>query len=393
MNSARSGSADSSAKTPKQEEARQTIPVLLSASQQRQYDIVVEPGLLEKLGAECLSVLSPDAKVLVLTDEHLAETYLPVALKSLESVGLGAISMVILAGEESKSFSQAESVYTKAVNADLSRHDAILALGGGVIGDLAGFCASTYHRGIRVIQVPTTLVAQVDSAIGGKTAVNLGRVKNIVGTFHQPARVLADTRLLETLPPRELAAGLAEVIKYGLIEISCTGNSGLFEWLISHARQNSLQQHFPEMIQRCCEIKAEVVMRDELETRGLRFFLNLGHTFGHAYETLSAFKLLHGEAVAIGMLKAMELSVLLGLIPEKALQPLKDIYCYTGLGEVIEKAPNFCTEALLKKMRQDKKNRNAAIKLVLPVEALGSVVIRDDIPEDRIHQVLASQSL
>ncbi|MCE3235216.1 MAG: 3-dehydroquinate synthase [Vampirovibrio sp.] len=369
--------------------AREQIEVLLTAAEPRRYRIVVQPGLMNRLGEECQDILAPDAKILLLTDSHLAERYLPTAMDSLKAADFEVIPMVISAGEHSKSLAQAQEVYETALQHSMTRKDAILGLGGGVIGDLAGFCASTYHRGIAVIHAPTTLVAQVDSAIGGKTAVNFGKIKNNIGTFHQPLRVLSDTSALDSLPERELAAGMAEVIKYGLIETSCMGTTGFFTWLLNHAQAGTLRAAFPEMIRRCCEIKAAVVMQDELETKGLRFFLNLGHTFGHAYESLSEYGLLHGEAVAIGMQKALRLSTLLDLFPAEVESQLETLYRHTNLLDCVQQPLPYTPQALLEKMRLDKKNRDANIRLILPVEQPGKVVVRDDIPDTLILKVLA----
>lgn len=365
------------------------IPVVLSAAVKREYEITVRSGLLQTLGTACQPVLPADARILLITDSHLADQYLPQVTKALQDAGFEVIPCIIPAGEGSKTLAQAQQVYELALQSGLTRKDAILGLGGGVIGDLSGFCASTYHRGLSLIHVPTTLVAQVDSAIGGKTAVNFDRVKNIVGTFYQPLAVLADPLALESLPPRELAAGMAEVIKYGFIETSCTGESGFFEWLMRHTQQGTLRGAFPEMIKRCAAIKASVVMQDELETKGLRFFLNLGHTFGHAYESLSAYGLLHGEAVAIGMLKALRLSIRLGLVQPELEAQLLALYEPWQLPIAAPKGMHFAPEDLLRKMRQDKKNHDARIRLILPTGKTGQVVVRDDISEAQILDCLA----
>lgn len=369
------------------------ITVALTAAEPRRYEIVVQPGLINRLGQECQGILATDAKILLLTDANLANRYLQPACDSLKAGGFEVIPMVIPAGEPSKSLTQAQAVYETALQHSMTRKDAIIGLGGGVIGDLAGFCASTYHRGIAVIHVPTTLVAQVDSAIGGKTAVNFGSIKNIVGTFHQPLKVLSDSDTLDSLPDRELAAGMAEVIKYGLIETSCMEApqaNGFFDWLLNHAQQGTLRAAFPEMIRRCCEIKAAVVMKDELETRGLRFFLNLGHTFGHAYESLSEYGLLHGEAVAIGMLKAVRLSAMLGIFPASVESQLETLYQCTNLLACVRQPLPYPPHALLDKMKLDKKNRDSSIRLILPVEKPGLVVVRDDIPDELTLKVLAN---
>jgi 3-dehydroquinate synthase len=368
---------------------REAIEVKLSA-ESRRYDIVIQPGLLGqqgRLGDEIRSLAPADAKILMLTDANLAGLYQEQVEKSLHAAGFEVYTCVIPAGEASKSLAQAQEVFEQSLAAHMSRKDIMLALGGGVVGDLAGFCASTYHRGMPLIQVPTTLVAQVDSAIGGKTAVNFGQVKNIVGTFHQPLRVMIDPDTLDTLPERERIAGLAEVVKYGLIETSCTGETGFFEWQQMHA--DNLRAVYPEMIRRCCAIKASVVMQDEFETKGLRYFLNLGHTFGHAYESLSHYGLLHGEAVAIGTLQAAVLAARLGLFPAEAALRTEALLKKLGLLDVLRQAGDFPPQSLLERMRQDKKNHGDAIRLVLPEGELGRVVVRDDIPDAQILAVLA----
>lgn len=364
------------------------ISVHLNAGEPRQYDIVVHSGGLTGVGAECQQVLPPQAKILLLTDSHLETLCLYEVLSSLNAAGFQVVPLIIPAGENSKSFEQARLIQETLSAHHFTRKDAILGLGGGVIGDLAGFCASTYHRGMGMIHVPTTLVSQVDSAIGGKTAVNLGQIKNLVGTFHQPLRVIVDTDALLTLPSRELAAGMAEVIKYGLIETACDGGTGFFDWLTHHAGQNSLRTHFPEMIRRCAAIKAAVVMQDETETKGLRFYLNLGHTFGHAYESLSHYAILHGEAVAIGMWQAMRLSIQLGLFPVEMESRLLSLYEATGLAEAMQQAPIYPAVDLLAVMKHDKKNRDANVRLILPVGQVGQVQTRDDIADEVILSVL-----
>ena len=373
------------------------IPVVLSGGASRLYKIVVHAGLLAELGQACQSVLPADARILLLTDAQVAERYLPAATQALQAAGFEVVPCIIPAGEGSKTLAQAQTVYELLLQSGFTRKDAIVGLGGGVVGDLSGYCASTYHRGMALIHVPTTLVAQVDSAIGGKTAVNFDRVKNIVGTFYQPLAVLSDPTLLESLPPRESAAGMAEVIKYGLIESSCLGagsaevwsaDGSFFAWLLHHTEQGTLRQHFPAMIRRCAAIKAAVVMQDELETQGLRFFLNLGHTFGHAYESLSQYGLLHGEAVAIGMVKAVRLAIQLGMIPPVLETQLLALYQPWQLPSQPPPMMSFEPSALLQKMRQDKKNRDARIRLILPVEQAGQVVVRNDIPDAQILEIL-----
>lgn len=363
-----------------------SIEVRLTGGEPRLYPIVARAGLLRQLGDACRQLGALGKKVLILTDANLQNRYLGPVQDSLRQAGFEVTALVLDAGEPSKSLTQAQVVYQTLIQQGFTRKDTLLGLGGGVIGDLSGFCASTYHRGMTLIHVPTTLVAQVDSAIGGKTAVNLGQIKNMVGAFYQPKAVFADTDTLHSLPPREFVAGIAEVIKYGLIETACDGQTGFFEWLEAHA--NSLYAVLPLMIHRCAAIKAAVVMADELETRGLRFFLNLGHTFGHAYETLSEYGILHGEAVAIGMRLAVRLSIELGLMEATLLQRLDALYQQVGLLAIVENAPQFHPKEVLAVMKHDKKNQDGGIKLILPHRVIGQVVVRDDIPDAAILSVL-----
>ncbi|WP_303674259.1 3-dehydroquinate synthase [Vampirovibrio chlorellavorus] len=366
------------------------IAVRLTGGESRAYPIMAQAGLLSQLGHACRQLGALGTKVLILTDTNLQNRYLSQVQDSLQQAGFEVTSLVLDAGERSKSLDQAQGVYQTLIQQGFTRKDTLLGLGGGVIGDLSGFCASTYHRGMALIHVPTTLVAQVDSAIGGKTAVNLGQIKNMVGTFYQPKAVFTDTDTLNSLPPREFVAGMAEVIKYGLIETSCDGQTGFFEWLEAHA--SDLQAGLPAMIHRCAAIKAAVVMADELETRGLRFFLNLGHTFGHAYETLSEYGILHGEAVAIGMRLAVRLSVALGLVDATLLQRLDALYQQVGLSAIVQNAPRFPATEVLAVMKHDKKNQDGGIKLILPHQTIGQVIVRDDIPDAAILSILSNET-
>lgn len=377
--------------TPQDEPTSEIVKVDLPDITGRGYEIRIESGLMQRLGAVVRELLPERTRILLVTDATVGELFLKPVRESLQAAGFESVPCIVPAGEGSKSMTQALGIYELGMQHHLSRKDAVLALGGGVIGDLAGFVASTYHRGMPVIQVPTTLVAQVDSAIGGKTAVNTGKVKNAVGTFHQPLAVLSDPEVLETLPERELAAGLAEVAKYGLIEQSClnggmTGDEPLFDWLC--AQGTDLKPHFPEMIRRCSEIKARVVSEDETETRGLRYFLNLGHTFGHAYESLSNYSLLHGEAVAIGLVKAARLSQRLGMFSNEDIQRLGVLLRALGLSGLSQQAACFAPGPLLNRMKQDKKNRAGNITLILPDGPPGRVIQRDDVPDEEILKVL-----
>src|SRR6478736_2741243 len=263
----------------------------------RAYDIAIGRGLLATLG-ERINKLRPGCKVAIITDEMVARHHLAAAEASLASAGIGVSSIKVPAGESSKSFRHFERVCDSLIAAKIERDDIIIALGGGVVGDLAGFAASVVRRGVDYVQVPTTLLAQVDSSVGGKTAINARQGKNLVGAFYQPILVVADTALLDTLPDREFRAGYAEVAKFGLL-----GDAGFFAWLEANWQDvfagGPAREH---AIAIACRGKAGVVARDERET-GERALLNLGHTFGHAFEAAAGFstRLLHGEAVALGI--------------------------------------------------------------------------------------------
>ena len=285
-----------------------TVNVGLGA---RAYDIAIGRGLLATLG-ERIVALRPGCKAAIVTDDTVARHHLAVAEAAFKAAGVDATSVRVPAGEASKSFAMLERVSDALLAARIERGDLVIALGGGVIGDLAGFAASVLRRGVDYVQVPTTLLAQVDSSVGGKTAINARHGKNLVGAFYQPILVLADTALLDTLPEREFRAGYAEVAKYGLL-----GDLHFFEWLEQHwkdvfaggpARGNAPAPR-EYAVRKSVQAKAAIVARDERET-GDRMLLNLGHTFGHAFEAAAGFsdRLLHGEAIALGMALAFEFS-------------------------------------------------------------------------------------
>ena len=290
-----------------------TVRVALGA---RSYDIVIGRGLIASLGTR-ISALRPGAKVAIVTDENVARVALDALEAALADSAIASSRVIVPAGEGAKSFRVFEQACEQAIAARIERGDLVLALGGGVIGDLAGFVASVVRRGLDYVQVPTTLLAQVDSSVGGKTAINSAHGKNLIGAFHQPVLVVADTATLDTLPPREFRAGYAEVVKYGLL-----GDAAFFSWLETNWREvfnggkssgSFAREH---AIAVCCRAKAAIVARDERET-GDRQLLNLGHTFGHALEAATGFsgRLLHGEAVAAGMALAFEFSARRGLLP------------------------------------------------------------------------------
>jgi len=372
------------------------IEMKFTSSPERSCNIIVEPGLISQLGEHLSPYFSTKSKLFLVSDETVASFYLQDALKSLQKQGYAVTPYIVPVGEESKSLDQAQDLYTAAMMAGLGRHDAMLALGGGVVGDLTGFCASTYCRGIPVIQIPTTLLAQVDSSIGGKTGVNAGSIKNSVGTFHQPTAILIDPLALNTLSEQERRAGMGEIIKYALIERSCLDEAfppekqeSLWSLLKREVHQNGLNAATnPEILHRCALLKASVVCRDEFETLGLRIFLNLGHTFGHAYESLSHYRILHGEAVALGILKAVQVVEVLKQAPKGLQVELKTLFNQLGLMTAFERMSDYDAQDLLKAMRLDKKNQYGAIRLILPTPELGIVDARTDIDEALILKVL-----
>ena len=283
---------------------RAVDPIIVDvALAQRPYDIAIGRGLLASLGARMAS-LRPGAQAAILTDEVVARHHLAAAEAALSAAGIRSARIVVPAGEGSKSYSAFEKVCEALIEARIERSDLVVALGGGVIGDLGGYAAASVRRGLDYVQVPTTLLAQVDSSVGGKTGINSRHGKNLVGAFHQPILVLADTALLDTLPVRLMRAGYAEIAKYGLI-----GDADFFAWLEANWREifsgGAAREH---AIAVSCRTKAQIVARDERET-GERALLNLGHTFGHALEAAAGFsdRLYHGEAIAIGMALAFRI--------------------------------------------------------------------------------------
>jgi 3-dehydroquinate synthase len=345
----------------------------------RAYDVVIGPGLLEDADTH-LPGLPGAEKAFVVADLVVSGLYLEPLVAALSRAGLTAISLPVPQGEEAKSLQVAEVLYRQLANQEMHRGDVLVALGGGVVGDLAGFVAATYMRGLPVVQVPTTLTAQVDAAVGGKTAVNLPEGKNLVGAFHQPVAVLADVGTLSTLPDREYRSGLAEVAKYGLAV-----DPSILETL--ERRINGVRARDPEVLEdlvaRCVRAKAETVAADERD-EGPRLVLNYGHTLGHALERIDAYAgRSHGEAVAVGMVFAARLSEALG-IAEPGLAALHQRLLKTlGLddsGSLVD------PELVLESMRLDKKYRSG-IRFVL-LESVGRATVVEDVPEDLIRETL-----
>lgn len=348
----------------------------------RSYDIKVGAGLLSKLGVECAK-LKLGRRCAVITDSHVGRHFAKPALKSLAASGYDPVLITVPAGEKSKRLKVVEDCFDLLARHRLERKSFIVALGGGVVGDLGGFVAAAYLRGIPFVQVPTTLLAQVDSSVGGKTGVNLKAGKNLVGAFHQPRLVLCDLDMFETLPRREYVSGLAEVIKYGIIY-----DSILFA---------QLERNLPKLLQRdeatlssvvarCCEIKADVVGQDERES-GLRAILNFGHTIGHAIENSSGYgKFLHGEAISIGQVAAAKLSNKILGLPSGDVARIEKLFTQAGLPVKI-KMPAARRKKLFAAMKLDKKVSGGEIKFVL-AEKIGKVAWGKNVTSNLINQVL-----
>lgn len=330
------------------------VPVALGS---RSYQIAVGSGLVEQLGALCGELLL-SRRAMIITNPVVSRLYGAKAAASLRRAGFQVRTTEVPAGERAKSLRQAAGLYQAFLHDRMDRRSAVIALGGGVIGDLAGYAAATFLRGLPLIQVPTTLLAQVDSSVGGKVGVNLSAGKNLVGAFHQPSLVVADIKTLKSLPARQIRAGLAEVVKYGMI-----ADRELFAFVETHldAILRAEEEPLTHLVARSCEIKAHVVEQDERE-EGVRAILNFGHTVGHALETAGGYqRLLHGEAIAIGMVAATMLSVNRGLCGREDLVRL--IALLTRIGLPTRAAVNV-TE-LLQTIGYDKKVRNQMIYCVL----------------------------
>jgi 3-dehydroquinate synthase len=365
------------------------VPVSLGS---RSYDIIIGRGTIATLGTR-IAELRPGAKVFIVSDANVAAHAMEVAQASLKRAGVANGQLIVAPGEASKSFRVFEQVCEAIVDAQIERGDLIAALGGGVIGDLAGFAAAVVRRGLDYVQVPTSLLAQVDSSVGGKTAIDSRHGKNLIGAFHQPILVVADTALLDTLPERVFRAGYAELVKYGLL-----GDAAFFCWLEAHWRdvfdasssRNSAREHAVAV---ACRGKAAIVGRDERET-GERALLNLGHTFGHALEAACGFsdRLLHGEAIAIGMVLAFEFSVRRGLAPagdtERVKRHFAAVRLPTDLGAIPGPLPGL--DRIMELIAQDKKVKRGMLTFIL-VRAIGSAVIETGVEEREVRAFLNEQ--
>lgn len=334
---------------------------------ERSYPIFIGSGLIDRQDVMCHGIVGSD--VLLVTNETVGPLYLERARQALQGLRVG--ELVLPDGEAFKTLEMASRILDALVEGGFGRDATVMALGGGVVGDMAGFAAACYQRGVACVQVPTTLLSQVDSSVGGKTAVNHARGKNLIGAFHQPVAVVADTDTLDTLDERELRAGLAEVVKYGAIL-----DGQFLDWLANNvdkllARDTEALTH---AIRRSCELKAQVVMEDERE-QGRRAILNFGHTFGHAIETLTGYsKWLHGEAVAAGMVMAADFSSDVGMFNQAEAQRLRELILHIGLPVM---PPRLAPEAFMKAMGHDKKVMAGRIRLVL-LSGVGSALVTDE---------------
>jgi 3-dehydroquinate synthase len=361
------------------------VPVALGA---RAYDIVIGRGLLASLG-ERINTLRPHARVVIVTDETVAARHLAAAEAALKAAGIDSARILVPPGEGSKNYATFEKVCEAIIGARIERNDLVVALGGGVIGDLAGFAAACARRGLDFVQVPTTLLAQVDSSVGGKTGINSRQGKNLVGAFHQPVLVVADSALLDTLPKREFRAGYAEVAKYGLL-----GDATFFAWLEKNWQDvftgGSAREH---AIAVCCRGKAGIVARDERET-GERALLNLGHTFGHALEAGCGFsdRLLHGEAVALGMALAFEFSAKRGLIAAVDAARVSTHLAAVGLPTRVKDVPGGVpsVDTLMDLISQDKKVKRGALTFIL-VRGIGQAFTERNVDAAEVRAFLTDK--
>lgn len=355
---------------------------------ERAYDILVGPGLIEDAGGR-VRQLRPGAKVAIVSDETVMAHHGAALKGSLDRAGILHSAVVVTPGEGSKNWATLERVCEALIAAKLERKDLVIALGGGVVGDLAGCAAALVRRGIDFVQIPTSLLAQVDSSVGGKTGINSPSGKNLIGAFHQPILVLADTAALRTLSERHLRAGYAEVAKYGLL-----GDQAFFAWL--EENRANIFAHGPQLeqaIARSCAMKAGIVARDETE-QGERALLNLGHTFGHALEALTGYgdRLLHGEGVAIGMAQAFRFSAALGLlsplVPRRVEDHLRESGLPTRLSDISGTVGSV--DDIMAAMAQDKKVSRGQLTFILAKE-IGEAFIAREVAPDRLRAFLLSE--
>ena len=358
----------------------------------RAYDIVIGRDALGSLG-ERVKKLRPNARVAIVTDKTVAQHWLTKTEAALTQAGIESACIIVGEGEASKSYAVLQDVCEGLIAAKIERNDLVIALGGGVVGDLAGFAASIVRRGVDFAQVPTSLLAQVDSSVGGKTGINSPHGKNLIGAFHQPVLVIADTSVLDTLSPRQFRAGYAEVAKYGVL-----GDEAFFAWLeANHAEIFSGGAARENAIATSCRAKAAIVARDERET-GERALLNLGHTFGHALEAATGFsdRLFHGEGVSVGMVLAAEFSAHLKMIAPSEAERVQRHLAAVGLPTRLQDIAGFQQEglgdadALMTLMAQDKKVKRGRLTFIL-LEKIGKAVIANDVDAPTVRNFIAEK--
>lgn len=366
--------------------ARETVHLPLG---ERSYDILIGPGLIPEAGA----LLGPHLarpRVAIITDEVVADLHLAALEAGLAASGVASVSLALPSGESTKGWDQFSRTVDWLLEQRIERNDLIVAFGGGVIGDLAGFAAAVLRRGVGFVQLPTTLLAQVDSSVGGKTAINSVHGKNLIGAFYQPQLVLADTDVLTSLKQRDFLAGYGEVVKYGML-----GDSGFFTWLEENGPALAAGDQVVRIaaVKRSCEMKAEIVARDETE-QGDRALLNLGHTFCHALEAATGYsdRLLHGEGVAIGCALAFELSARLGLCSQEDPSRVREHLAAMGMKKDLADIPGELPEAqtLLDLMGQDKKVIDGALRFIL-ARGIGEAFVTSDVPLDAVKTLLKEQ--
>ena len=358
----------------------------------RAYDIVIGRDVLQSLGTR-IAALRPGVRTAIVTDRNVARHWLAPTEAALAQAGIASSAIVVDEGEGSKTYAGLEKISEALIAARIERNDLVVALGGGVVGDLAGFAAAILRRGVDFVQVPTSLLAQVDSSVGGKTGINSPQGKNLLGAFHQPVLVIADTAVLDTLSPRQFRAGYAEVAKYGVL-----GDAAFFAWLEANHddvfKGGAAREH---AIATSCRAKAAIVARDERET-GERALLNLGHTFGHALEAATGFsdRLFHGEGVAVGMVLAAQFSAEIGMIPASDAMRIAHHLAAVGLPTHLQDIAGFAQEgladadALMALMAQDKKVKRGRLTFIL-LEAMGRAVITGDVEPGRVRDFLQAK--
>ncbi|GGO25009.1 3-dehydroquinate synthase [Gemmobacter aquaticus] len=360
------------------------VPVALGA---RSYEVRIGAGLIGRAGQEIAPMLRRK-RVAIVTDETVAPLHLAALEAAFAAEGIATVSLALPAGESTKGWPQFARCVEWLLEQKVERRDVVVAFGGGVIGDLVGFASAVLRRGVRFVQIPTTLLAQVDSSVGGKTGINTAQGKNLVGAFHQPSLVLADIGILESLPKRDFLAGYGEVVKYGLL-----GDAAFFDWLEVNgpelAPDRTKRQY---AVRRSVEMKADIVSRDETE-EGDRALLNLGHTFCHALEKATGYsdRLLHGEGVAIGCALAFELSQRLGLCSQEAPSRVRAHLRSMGMKVDVADIPGELPgpEALLELMGQDKKVQDGKLRFIL-ARGIGEAFVADDVPSDKVLDVLTN---